>query len=187
MPGPCNVKKKQKSQAKKGKKRTQGRQSLNSQSCEPSPSFATDDQEDHCSLNIHGTTPPNNHASPFIAKEIDSGIHGEVVLQTPYIHDPGNGPRVKNTRTFLTSYFAQPPSLDEPLCAEFAQEEVLQMLCTVLPEETALVRPSLSQCNLSLTYPLWNRYCGTTRAGQLDEYARLVSDCTAWAMFYPIT
>lgn len=26
-----------------------------------------------------------------------------------------------------------------PLCAEFAQEEVLQMLMTVLPEETALV------------------------------------------------
>jgi len=39
----------------------------------------------------------------------------------------------------LSSFFAQPPSLDDPLCAEFAQEEVGQMLFTVLPEETALI------------------------------------------------
>jgi hypothetical protein len=57
-----------------------------------------------------------------------------------YIHDPGNGPRVRDTRTFLSSFFAQPPAMDDPLCAEFAQEEVLQMLMTVLPEETALVQ-----------------------------------------------
>lgn len=56
-----------------------------------------------------------------------------------YIHDPGTGPRVRDARAFLGSYFALPPSLDDPLCAEFAQEEVLQMLMTVLPEETALV------------------------------------------------
>jgi hypothetical protein len=45
-----------------------------------------------------------------------------------------------DTRAFLTSFFAQPPSLEDPLCAEFAQQEVCQMLYTVLPEETALVR-----------------------------------------------
>jgi hypothetical protein len=39
-----------------------------------------------------------------------------------------------------SSYFSQPPALEDPLCAEFAQDEVLQMFCTVLPEETALVR-----------------------------------------------
>jgi len=60
---------------------------------------------------------------------------------TPYIHDPGNGPRVKDTRAFLGSYFAQPVSLYDPLCAEFAQEEVLEMLRTVLPNETAEVCP----------------------------------------------
>lgn len=59
---------------------------------------------------------------------------------TPFIYDPGTGPRVRDTRAFLTSrYFSQPPALDIPLCAEFAQEEVLQMLYTVLPEETALI------------------------------------------------
>ncbi|KAJ3985873.1 hypothetical protein F5890DRAFT_1572633 [Lentinula detonsa] len=63
-----------------------------------------------------------------------------LLLQEPYIHDPGNGPRVRNTRAFLKSrYFSQPPALDDPLCAEFAQEEVLQMLKTVLPEELALI------------------------------------------------
>ncbi|KAJ3818803.1 hypothetical protein F5880DRAFT_1490764 [Lentinula raphanica] len=63
-----------------------------------------------------------------------------ILLHEPYIHDPGNGPRVRDTRAFLASrYFSQPPALDNPLCAEFAQEEVLQMLKTVLPEELALI------------------------------------------------
>ncbi|KAF8890676.1 hypothetical protein BD779DRAFT_1416443, partial [Infundibulicybe gibba] len=63
-----------------------------------------------------------------------------LVPRLPYIHDPGNGPRVRDTRAFLSSsYFAQPPAWEDPLCAEFAQEEVLQMLCTVLPEETAMI------------------------------------------------
>lgn len=31
----------------------------------------------------------------------------------PFIHDPGNGPRIRDTRAFLTSkFFAQPPALD---------------------------------------------------------------------------
>jgi hypothetical protein len=68
-----------------------------------------------------------------------------ILLSNPIIHDPGNGPRVKNMRAFLKSSFSQPACMDDPLCAEFAQREILQMLCTVLPEETALVRPLLLQ------------------------------------------
>jgi hypothetical protein len=60
-------------------------------------------------------------------------------LQLPYLHNPGTGPRVRAMRPFLASTFASAPSWDDPLCAEFAQEEVLQMLCTLLPEEIALV------------------------------------------------
>ncbi|THH16227.1 hypothetical protein EW146_g4376 [Bondarzewia mesenterica] len=60
------------------------------------------------------------------------------LLQHPMIHDPGNGPRVRQPRAFIASSFAQPPYTEDPLCAEFAKPEVLQMLCTVLPEETAL-------------------------------------------------
>lgn len=42
---------------------------------------------------------------------------------------------------FLASrFFAQPPALDDPLCAEFAQGAVLEMIKTILPEELALVR-----------------------------------------------
>ena len=63
-----------------------------------------------------------------------------ILLSNPIIHDPGNGPRVKNMPAFLDSSFSHPACMDDPLCAEFAQREILQMLCTVLPEETALVR-----------------------------------------------
>lgn len=71
-------------------------------------------------------------------------------LSNPIIHDPGNGPRVLSARDFIQSSFAQPPCVSDPLRAEFAQQEVLQMLCTVLPEETAIVRrfPCLRSYNL---------------------------------------
>ncbi|KAI0632829.1 hypothetical protein C8Q77DRAFT_1059026, partial [Trametes polyzona] len=61
------------------------------------------------------------------------------LLKTPFIYDPGDGPRVKDPRAFLASRLAAPPSLDDAMCAEFAEEAVLQMLCSVLPEETALI------------------------------------------------
>ncbi|KAH6911935.1 hypothetical protein BKA70DRAFT_1265951 [Coprinopsis sp. MPI-PUGE-AT-0042] len=72
--------------------------------------------------------------------EIDSDHIEELVMKPAFIHDPGNGPRVRDTEAFLSSrFFAQPPALDDPMCAEFAQEEVLQMLMTVLPHETARI------------------------------------------------
>ncbi|KAI0052444.1 hypothetical protein FA95DRAFT_1675139 [Auriscalpium vulgare] len=58
-------------------------------------------------------------------------------LPAPPLTDPGTGPRVQSLPAFLASSFAHPPSPD-PLCAEFAQPEVLQMLQSVLPTETAL-------------------------------------------------
>lgn len=60
-------------------------------------------------------------------------------LSNPIIHDPGNGPRVLSAQEFIHSSFAQSPCTSDPLRAEFAQPEVLQMLCTVLPQETAIV------------------------------------------------
>ncbi|KAG5640822.1 hypothetical protein DXG03_006894 [Asterophora parasitica] len=94
---------------------------------------------------------PREHLQPDRKNEVEP-----ITVPPPFIYDPGNGPRVRDTRAFLASkFFAQPPALDvrshfrvllpctqklqDPLCAEFAQEEVLQMLMTVLPEETALV------------------------------------------------
>ncbi|KAL1741468.1 hypothetical protein HDZ31DRAFT_45387 [Schizophyllum fasciatum] len=62
------------------------------------------------------------------------------VPQQPFIYDPGNGPRVRDARAFVDSrFFSQAPAYEDPLCAEFAQEEVLEMLRTVLPDEMALI------------------------------------------------
>ncbi|KAJ6482917.1 hypothetical protein C8R47DRAFT_577324 [Mycena vitilis] len=128
MPGPCNSRKKRKSG---GDKRSKPRLSIESTS-----SSSTDSQ--------HVQTPPpiSPIHSPKVVYQDDFGQEeyaNEVLPQKPFIHDPGNGHRVRDTRAFLSSFFAQPPALDDPLCAEFSQDEVLQMLCTVLPEETALI------------------------------------------------
>lgn len=64
------------------------------------------------------------------------------LLRKPCVEDLGNGPHVRDLKVFLSSKIAAPPSYEDPLCAEFAQDEVLEMLCTLLPEETAMVRCS---------------------------------------------
>lgn len=61
-------------------------------------------------------------------------------LQTPCVEDLGDGPRVRSMRAFLHSRVCAPASREDALCAEFAQAEILEMLRTVLPEETAMVR-----------------------------------------------
>lgn len=85
--------------------------------------------------------------------------------QEPFIYDPGNGPRVRSTGAFLASFFAQKPALHDPMCAEFAQEEVLQMLKTVLPDETATVRGfKYSNASLYSLQILWyNKSRATSR------------------------
>ena len=77
-----------------------------------------------------------------------------ILLSNPIIHDPGNGPRVRNMHAFLDSSFSQPAWTDDPLCAEFAQREILQMLYTVLPEETALVRTFPSTSPVEVCQPI---------------------------------
>ncbi|KAJ2934565.1 hypothetical protein H1R20_g2542, partial [Candolleomyces eurysporus] len=75
-----------------------------------------------------------------IVPEECTDVIEKVLKKPPVIHDPGNGPRVRDVKGFLKSeFFAQMPAFDDPLCAEFAQEEVLQMLQTVLPEEVATI------------------------------------------------
>ena len=36
----------------------------------------------------------------------------EVMLKQPFIYDPGNGPRVRVAKEFISSFFAQPPAYD---------------------------------------------------------------------------
>lgn len=95
----------------------------------------------------------------------------------PPIYDPGNGPRVKNINAFFASSFCCPPSFDDELCAEFAQEEMLDMLYTVLPHELALV--SLRVFYLySFIYIASNSVYGIIRAGWCLGYALPAGDCT---------
>lgn len=113
-----------------------------------------------------------------------------ILLSNPIIHDPGNGPRIKNMRAFINSSFSQPACMDDPLCAEFAQREILQMLYTILPEETALVRPLLlhpSGCaNYAISdscvpiFHIARSACGTTRAGASGGFAPPVFACIHW-------
>ncbi|TFK37608.1 hypothetical protein BDQ12DRAFT_652665 [Crucibulum laeve] len=82
---------------------------------------------------------PPHPSKPILDPHLHPYIES-VLLTQPYIHDPGNGPRVRDPRAFLEGkFFVQDVALDDPMCAEFAQEEVLEMLKTVLPEETALI------------------------------------------------
>jgi hypothetical protein len=137
MPGPRNSKKK----GKGGNKRSKPRLSIESTS-----SGSTDSQH------LRTPSPILSLQTPKVADDSENAVFetgesypndSEGLLQKPFIHDPGNGHRVRDMRAFLSSFFAQPPALDDPLCAEFSQDEVLQMICTVLPEETALVRSSI--------------------------------------------
>ncbi|KAJ7145804.1 hypothetical protein C8R44DRAFT_755921 [Mycena epipterygia] len=142
MPGPCNSRRKQKNE----KKRSRPRLSLESTS---SSGTYTSEFSSSSSDSQHIRTPPPTGISPIHSPKLaDEGPERllwedpsftEGLPKKPFIHDPGNGKRVRDTRAFLSSFFAQPPALDDPLCAEFSQDEVLQMLFTVLPEETALI------------------------------------------------
>ncbi|KAJ7353624.1 hypothetical protein DFH08DRAFT_774722 [Mycena albidolilacea] len=133
MPGPRNSKKK----GKGGNKRSKPRLSIESTS-----SGSTDSQH------LRTPSPILSLETPKVADDSENAVFetgescpddSEGLPQKPFIHDPGNGHRVRDMRAFLSSFFAQPAALDDPLCAEFSQDEVLQMICTVLPEETALI------------------------------------------------
>jgi len=114
MPGPCNPKKRKIKRTKAQKPKAQQIPEVISTTSEPTPI-------------------PIEHVEPFEPFEFD------ILPREPPIYDPGNGPRVKDLHAFLASSFCSPPSLDDELCAEFAQEELLDMLYTVLPHELALV------------------------------------------------
>jgi hypothetical protein len=64
-------------------------------------------------------------------------------VSNPYVEQTSRGIRVRNARTFVASPLASPPAdaAEAPLCAELAQEEVLDMLRELLPDELAVVRP----------------------------------------------
>ena len=157
MPGPQNAKKKKRAQQKKHHARAHSSAptqkprpaspDLSSStlvtllSCPPITTKVADEAEALC---------PSPHIKLSDLEKTSHSFHGTpygplddptlILLSNPIIVNHGDGPRVRDMRAFLNSWFAQPPCIDDPLCAEFAQREILQMLCTVLTEETALVR-----------------------------------------------
>ena len=147
MPGPCNNRKRKKQHARRDKKHHQVPQPTETLPVPPRQLHDLDDILDE---------------SPYDAPyPSDDGLF----IATPNIYDPGNGPRVRDARAFLSSFFAQPPALDDELCAEFAQEEVLQMLCTVLPAESATVSTSIDRVCLPVLIAiqiLWYNKSRTT-------------------------
>ncbi|TFY82106.1 hypothetical protein EWM64_g1906 [Hericium alpestre] len=161
MPGPSNARKKKKAQNKKDKHAklhtSTGESASNDSSFEADrhPHTSADVFPDFSRLHVLSPSPDSlysqeplplpdaRHEDTEESEESDSLALETydatfALLQQPIIYDPGNGPRVQDVRAFLSSPFSQPACSTEPLCAEFAQPEVLQMLLTVLPEETAL-------------------------------------------------
>ncbi|KDQ54544.1 hypothetical protein JAAARDRAFT_182027 [Jaapia argillacea MUCL 33604] len=126
MPGPSNSNKKKKGNTKKRKSRTT-RDVTPSEPASPLPQ------------SISPPLPPlpiDSQLQKYVDLDIDDS---SVLPKAPCIVDPGNGPRVRDVAAFLSTSFAASPSYDDDLCAEFAQPEVLEMLCTVLPQEMALI------------------------------------------------
>lgn len=79
---------------------------------------------------------PPHRASP---KHSIPYQHPDDPLPMPCVHDPGNGPRVKDLFAFIESAYATKPTLDDPQCREYYYQDVLDLLVELLPRETAVV------------------------------------------------
>lgn len=120
MPGPSNSRK------SKGKSRGKG-------SKRPSGNLPRPAPVDQCKGGHKYPSPsssPSLPSSPSLRtpspldKEIVTSFEGfsleahipqkveQVMFQPPFIHDPGNGPRVRDPRIFMSSFFAKPAALD---------------------------------------------------------------------------
>ena len=126
MPGPSNssIKRKRKSRGKDNN-RKQNRTLLlpaQPQLNHDLPTTNTIDSE---------SNPPSPPSSPYLRtpsplpyqlqnlKEVAFSLDDhvpkvveETMFKQPFIHDPGNGPRVRIAKDFISSFFAQPPAFD---------------------------------------------------------------------------
>ena len=129
MPGPRNPKRQKKLNALKEKKRK------GSPPCKMEVEPVATPEVDE--------TPTNQTLEKDAVVTVGQGAELDklevLLLREPPVYDPGTGPRVKSMDEFLRSSFASEPTWDDELCAEFAQEEMVEMLRSVLPDEMALV------------------------------------------------
>jgi len=117
MPGPSNNKKKAKGRAKNAKKQNETL---------PPPQNAStttidEDLPERGRTRYRGrairhvpSTPewdPALKPCPKLDEDVPEAVE-KVMFQPPFIHDPGNGPRVRDAKAFMGSFFAQPPALE---------------------------------------------------------------------------
>jgi hypothetical protein len=115
MPGPSNMKKKRKSQGKSQKKKPVKHNASSSTThdsprCLSACSSRSDSQQPVTPPPVHVITSTKAQATLSV---LSVKAEEHVPHLTPFIYDPGTGPRVRDTRAFLTSrYFSQPPALE---------------------------------------------------------------------------
>ena len=132
MPGPSNssnsnVKRKRKSRGKENKSQNVlpvPAQPLLSQESTTAQEAPTDHKSNLPSRALPPRPPYLRTPSPLPyqlqnSKErlfsLDDHVPGtveKVMLKQPFIYDPGNGPRVRIAKEFISSFFAQPPAYD---------------------------------------------------------------------------
>ena len=127
MPGPSNssVKRKRKSRGKNNSKS----QSIPLVPAQPHLNHSTTTNATQEPPANYGSNPPSPPSPPYLrtpsplpyqlqnAKErlfslddhVPSAVE-EAMLKQPFIHDPGNGPRVRIAKDFISSFFAHPPA-----------------------------------------------------------------------------
>ncbi|KAF8317278.1 uncharacterized protein EI90DRAFT_2979154 [Cantharellus anzutake] len=64
---------------------------------------------------------------------------GDREYHCTYLRPSASGPRLSSVQEFVSSPFADPPTLSDPQCAYFASENILNALTYYLPFELALI------------------------------------------------
>ena len=174
MPGPRNPKRQKKLNALKEKKRK------GSPPCKP---VATPEVDPPPADPIPQAE-KEKYAVVTVEQSAELDELEEMLLREPPVYDPGTGPRVKSMGEFLRSSFASGPTWDDELCAEFAQEEMVEMLRSVLPDEMALVSTQHDDAIATGAEAGGNESaCGTTRADDVRASARRVGGYSRRGIF----
>ena len=127
MPGPSNsnVKRKRKSRGKDNKSQNVLLVPAQSQLCQESTTAQVPPTDYDSNLSSPPQPPPYLRTPSPLPYQLQSskerlfslddhvpGTVEEVMLKQPFIFDPGNGPRVRIAKEFISSFFAQPPAYD---------------------------------------------------------------------------
>ena len=150
MPGPRNSRAKRRVSIQKEKLKVARKVSTSSSSSTDSEPLPTPNDRDDAPIfapQPRIASPSNGPVSSmdeFEMKRLETQFAGfplndPPLLPQPCIHDPGNGPRVKDLMGFLKSPFSSQPSWEVKDCMAYHHQEVMDFLSTLLPFEQAVV------------------------------------------------